>query len=437
MDVKKVLQEPEKKNGGRLVRIFMITIAVISFVGLLFFFRPSVSETEKRNLAKFPDFTWDSFLSGEYFDGISTWYADTFPGREVLIRVSQGIQNLFGIQDEIIIRNDPEPGNDDPEETQGRTQGGTFDDTTPGEKLGGVYVKGSTAYELYVENVSNSERYAGLISKAAEKLSGKATVYDLIVPLSSNVNLSSAEQKKIGNSDAQTAIDRMFSGMQNVRTIDVLDTLISHNNEYLYFRTDHHWTATGAYYAYTQFCKSAGLSAHSLDDFEKYEFGNFLGTLYNEAGSPQKLSNTPDTVVAYKPNGTNTAYITDRSGQRLKYSNGIVRTDTDTFYKAAGSKYNCFIMGDNPLTEIHNEKMTDGSSICVVKESFGNAFVPFLVDHYEYVYVIDYRYFTNTTGKTLDAFVSEKGIETVLFINNLTATSASPRLNELSVLIGE
>ena len=93
-------------------------------------------------------------------------------------------------------------------------------------------------------------------------------------------------------------------------------------------------------------------------------------------------------------------------------------------------------MGDNPLTEIHNEQKADGSSIIVVKESFGNAFVPFLVDHYEYVYVVDYRYFKSATGKTLAEFVSEKGCDTVLFINNLTATSASARISDMERLLG-
>ena len=69
----------------------------------------------------------------------------------------------------------------------------------------------------------------------------------------------------------------------------------------------------------------------------------------------------------------------------------------------------------------------------MVKESFGNAFVPFLVDSYEYVYVIDYRYFDGT----LSDFVSEKNASDVLFINNVIATSTSARLNELSELIGD
>ena len=122
--------------------------------------------------------------------------------------------------------------------------------------------------------------------------------------------------------------------------------------------------------------------------------------------------------------------------RRMYSNNGVVRTDTDAFYQAAASKYNCFLMGDSPLVEIHNERISDGSAIVLVKESFGNALAPFLVDHYEYVYVVDYRYFTGATGQTLPAFVRSVGAERVLFVNNLTATSASARLRELSRLLG-
>ena len=407
---------------------FAVTLLTVALIGLLLFLRPTVSESEKRELTKFPDLTWDALISGDYFSDITTWYADSFPGREGIIKLNQGIKALFGIRTVQIISNDKEDPND------------TFDPTAPEadipiDRLGSVYVKGNTAYELYKESPANSEEYAALITKAAEQLKGKATVYDMIIPLSSSVNLSEKELQQVGSSDAKAAIDGMFGQMSGVVPVEVYDILRQHNDEYLYFRTDHHWTALGAYYSYVKFCEAAGLTPYSLSDWQEYQFEGFLGTLYNNAGSPPQLGDTPDTVHAWVPNGTNDIYITDKTGNRLRYRGGLVRTDTDTFYANAASKYNCFIMGDHPLSEIHNEKITNGSSIVVVKESFGNSLVPFLVDHYEYVYVVDYRYFTNTTGKTLQEFVTEKNASTVLFINNLTATSTSQRLYEMKKLL--
>ena len=113
----------------------------------------------------------------------------------------------------------------------------------------------------------------------------------------------------------------------------------------------------------------------------------------------------------------------------VKYQ--VVNRQTNAWYPAAGAKYNCFIAGDNPLSEIHNPNISDGSSIVVVKESYGNAFIPFLVDSYEYVYVIDYRYWS---GDLAD-FVIDNGIDDVLFLNVVSNTSTSARLEELADII--
>ena len=431
---KQALQEkplPSLHPKWHALRIltFAATMLIVAVIGVLIFLRPTESESEKRELTRFPELTWDALISGDYFSDITTWYADSFPGREGIIKMNQGIKSLFGIRTVQIISNDKADPND------------TFDPNSPEadipiDRLGSVYVKGNTAYELYKETPENSQKYAALISKAAEQLEGKATVYDMIIPLSSSVNLSEKELKQVGSSDAEAAIDRMFGQMSDIVPVEVYDILREHNDEYLYFRTDHHWTALGAYYSYVKFCEAAGMTPYSLSYWQEYQFEGFLGTLYAEAGSPAQLGNTPDTVHAWIPNGTNKIYLIDQDGneQFYKTGGGVVRID-DKIYQAAGSQYNRFIMGDNPFSEIHNEAITNGSSIVVVKESFGNAFVPFLVDHYEYVYVVDYRYFTNTTGKSLQEFVAEKNVDTVLFVNNLTATSTTQRLYEIEKLL--
>lgn len=423
---------------GLRIYAFFGTMLLLFLVGLLLFLRPAVSESEKRELTKFPAFSWETLVLGEYFDQINTWYADTYPAREGLIGINNAIRELFGIRTVQLVQSKPDLPNDTtntPNDPQAPNGPDVPVDTTPIERLGSVYVKGNTAYEVYSENKSNSARYAELLNLAAEQLGSGVKVYDIIVPLSSSVNLSEKELKQIGASDSKAAIDAMYANMSGITTVDAYSILREHNGEYLYFRTDHHWTARGAYYAYTAYCAAAGLTPLPLSTWQKYEFEGFLGTLYSEADQPAALKSDPDTVEAWVPNGTNDLRITDKSGATLLYRGGLVRTDTDTFYANAASKYNCFIMGDNPLTEIHNTQKTDGSSIIVVKESFGNAFVPFLVDHYEYVYVVDYRYFRSATGKTLAEFVQEKGCSTVLFINNLTATSASARISDMERLL--
>ncbi|MDY4742324.1 MAG: DHHW family protein, partial [Lachnospira sp.] len=91
------------------------------------------------------------------------------------------------------------------------------------------------------------------------------------------------------------------------------------------------------------------------------------------------------------------------------------------------SKYSAFIGGDNAYTEINNPAIMDGSSVLVIKESFGNAFVPFLVENFQNVYVIDYRYYDGTVSELVDKY----NIENVVFVNNISITSTQGRVQEL------
>ena len=417
-----------------------VAVLCIGFVlGLCWFWRPAQSETEKRELTKFPSFTVDSFLSGEFTDQVSLWYADTFPGREGMIKAYHGVQSLFGIRGEQYRQGDvgdvvPEgqmpqgPVTDEPD----RPVSGGED----GEKVGGYYLSGDTAYELYAYSEKWARTYASLMNRAAEVVAGKAKVYDLIIPLHYSVALSAEVQDSMDLPDAGKVISYMYSGMNSeVTTVDAYAALMAHRSEYIYFRTDHHWTATGAYYAYEAYCSAAGIPATPLESYEKLTFGGFLGTLYSKTGQPSAMGENPDTVEAYIPKGTNDEYIFDANGgDRTRYRGGVVRRDTDTFYAAAASKYNCFLMGDHPLIEIHNENISadrKGTTVLLVKESFGNAFAPFLVDSYEHVYVVDYRYYNGT----LTELVNDKGVDDVIFLNNVVATTGGARLSEMEEFI--
>ena len=403
-------------------------VMVCGFVlGLAFFLRPEYSESEKRELTDFPTFTVSTFLSGEYTEQFSTWFADTFPFREGLISLSDTIMSLKGFATEQFQSGASNLGN---QENRG-------EEDVKVETIAGYYITGDTAYEMYYQNKANSQRYAALINAAAAKLDGKAKVYTVVVPLAYAYN--DKVLQKTDASDPKAAIDSMYGAVthQNAICVDAYGALAAHKSEYLYFRTDHHWTARGAYYAYTAYCQSAGLTAHPLDYYEKLEFGGFLGTLYSHTKAPA-LQKNPDTVEAFVPVGSNNLYVHTADGQRQKFTGGVVRKDTDKMYAAAASKYNCFLTSDNPLgtkqsyyCSIENPNVNDGSAVVLVKESFGNCFAPFLVDHYQYVYVIDYRYFDGD----LTEFVTEKGAGAVIFLNNITATSAAPRIGEMEDLV--
>ncbi len=437
-------------NARKLSVCLCALCAVVFFVwGLLFFLRPSVSETEKRELTRFPALTWSGFWSGEWTEQISLWYADTFPGRDGLTTAFHGMQGLYGIRREQFEggTGDDIPDGTMPEDFTVPDEPETDDPSahSGGETIGGFYVSGDTAYELYYFNETNSYRYAAVVKKAAAALKGQAQVYDMVVPLYYTFSLGSDVQKECGASDGKKVMEFIYSGLgDDVKTVDIYSALAAHKDEYIFFRTDHHWTATGAYWAYDAFCREAGITPTPLSSYEKLTFEGFLGTLYAKTNEPAALRNNPDKVEAYVPVGTNAMVIVNRNGQTESVY-PIVQRKTDIFYQNAASKYNCFIAGDNPLTTIHNENISasrKGTSVVLIKESFGNAFAPFLVDSFEYVYVIDYRYFAGEPDASgdlvhadLTSFVTAHNVGTVIFLNNVDATTAAPRLAELEKLV--
>lgn len=423
-------------RGAKALGIFLpaVILCVGFMIGLCWFLRPAVSETEKRELTPFPSFTLDDVQSGAFTDGVSVWYADTFPGREALIGAYQSIEACFGIRSEQIQIGGG--GDDVPTGSMGDTPTSNRPDSggEGGETVGNYYISGNTAYELYAFNDAGARRYAALLNQAAASLGDRATVYDMVIPLHYSYALGADLQDELNLPNAGEVTSYLYSGMHDaVHTVDAHSALMAHRDEYLYFRTDHHWTATGAYYAYEAFCRRAGITPTPLTSYERLAFEGFLGTLYAQAERPAALRKEPDTVYAYVPQGTNAMVTHTKSGDTVStYS--VVNRDTDTWYNAA-TKYNCFIAGDNPLIEIHNEHIASdrrGTSILLVKESFGNAFAPFLVDSYEYVYIIDYRYYDGTLAN----FVTEKDVDDVLFLNNIVATTAGVRLTEMERFVG-
>ena len=307
-----------------------------------------------------------------------------------------------------------------------RPASGTITTSEKPYQSGGVYVVGNTGYEMYNYVGSLAEKYQQIVNGVADDLSGTATVYVMAIPLSSGITLPDSLYSDIPGSDQAQAEKDILAGMgNNVKTVALHDTLMAHRNEYIYFRTDHHWTALGAYYAYAQFCAAKGITPHKLSEYEISQYPGFLGSFYNDSGKPDAMAATPDTVNAYHPLSAD-AHMEYGSGENSSLTGGKVIFDEST--AAASLKYGTFIMGDNPYTVIENPEVHNGESCIVVKESFGNALVPFLVDHYETVYVVDYRYYDGSVS----ALAKAKGVTDVLYANNLSAIRASDKVGAMN-----
>ena len=410
-----------KKYMRITVRVFTTVLLVIGFTGLLIPLRPKESQVEKRELTHFPKPTWETFTNGKFFDGISTWYADTFPFREGLTSANAKFKKLYGITTEEIhgdvVQGDEIPDPDAeitstpiPTATPTPEPDATIHDEP--EKAGTIYVVDNRGFEIYGFSRDGADGYINMINTAATQLKDVATVYDILVPTSIAVNLDEENQKKINSSSQEDTFAYVYGHLDpSIVQVPVLDILKKHNSEYLYFKTDHHWTADGAYYAYQELMNIKGVTPSPLSSYTKKEFDGFVGTFYSYSNMSDTLKNNPDTVVAYVPTCNDMTY-TDSKGVEHKWN--VVAYATDY---AEGSKYYCFIGGDQPYSKIENPNITDGSSCVVIKESYGNAFVPFLVNSYQTVHVVDYRYFTGN----LINFVKQNNVQDVIYINNANA----------------
>lgn len=456
-------EQPEKAKhtgGYRSVQIgvFFAVLLVLAVISWIIPLHPKTSEAEKRDLAQFPEFSAQALASGDYFDGINTWFADTFPFRDLYVTANGRFKALLSpagttvhgeveqgddIPDQPTVPADPsteEPSTDEPvmdpntEQTDEPDHEIEEPDMTdvPVETLGAILIAGDTAYEYYNFSQSAADTYAKAMNRAASLLEGKATVYDMIVPTSMDITLPASVRQSVNSADQRKAMDYMYSSMSDsVKKVDIYDSLRSHRDEYIYFRTDHHWTALGAYYAYQDYCKARGVTPADLEkDFTTVEYTGFLGSFYSDSRKNPALAGG-DTITAYVPNDTNNIAITQNDGSLL---NWMVVSDVSTWSSSA--KYSCFIGGDNAWSVIENPNVTDGNACIVIKESFGNAFVPFLVPDYQKVYVVDYRYISKVKSDKLSALVDATGAKDVLFINNVSATRNESLMNAVAAFVG-
>ncbi len=295
------------------------------------------------------------------------------------------------------------------------------------ETIGAIVIVDNAAYEYYNFVQSSADSFISSLNRAQEKLSGKATLYSIIAPTSIDITLDDATRASLNSSDQKKAINYLYGSLsQSIKVVNLYDTLRSHRDEYIYYRTDHHWTALGAYYGYVEFAKAAGLTPVDISKFEKVSYGDFLGSFYGDSKKSAKLEKNADELIAYKPYYGTSLKFTDKSGKTYDWP---LVNDVSNYNKSY--KYSAFTAGDNPYTIIENKDNQGGKTCVVVKESFANAMIPFIVGNYKTVHVIDYRYWN---GKLAD-FVVKNKVDDVIFMNNVSATRNSQLVSSLAEII--
>ena len=202
---------------------------------------------------------------------------------------------------------------------------------------------------------------------------------------------------------------------QNINFVDIYDVLKEKKQEYIYFKTDHHWTMRGAYYGYQALARKLGVDPHNIDDFITEIITNeFYGSFYSKANNIHIKS---DSIEIFRPKfdiSYEVSYLDeDRSTDSLYELKYLDKND----------KYSLFLDGNHALitikTNINNDK-----KIIVFKDSYAHTLMPFLSNHYEEVHVMDLRYYK------LDAYeyIEKNNIDEALFLYNVKTFSTSENI---------
>lgn len=418
-------KNPERDHEQELAGPFFAVLFLLTLVAFILPLRPETSLRERRKLREFPEFTVQSLLSGDYFDDITAWFSDTFPGRETMLEVSDRLNSVHGLnKNEVALSGGTIDDSDEldtlveeAESREGMAQGAApvqQETLTPqmtevpeqeqsaeeavnadaviedwvglnGEEemqmYGDLVVIDGVAMSKIGFDKDTSDHHVELMNRAGDTLAAKGVrFFNLPVPTSISVLLSSDMLKELGTADQGKTLRYMFAlENDNVGKVNAFNSLLAHNTEYLYFNSDHHWTALGAYYAYEELCRVAGFEAIPLSEYTEWNMGEFLGS--NAYNVTAKLK--PDEMIAYVPPGNINMEI---PGYPKETS--VIVDETDAY---PNMKYNCFIAGDNQITTITNEDLPDAPDCLVIKDSFGNPFVVYLTQHYHRVIVLDYR----------------------------------------------
>lgn len=441
------------------VGVFLVILAIMGLAAV-FLPKPTVSEYEKRELEKFPEFTLESLFSGEYTEKLDLFFADTFPAREKFVELAAAVEEIRGLRiDDVKIHESGTTTTVQPESPKEETVLETPTEITPqpeqpseeittsapeeenevqeeedppvaetdeveGEQRGSVFIYKDMALPMFGGNKYACDRYAAALAKYEEALGDSVQIYNLVIPSAIEFYLPQKYKDKGITADEKENIDYIYSQMDpGIQTVDAYSRMMEakEKGEYIYFRTDHHWTVRGAYAAYEAFCEEAGFTPVPLESMEKHVIENFVGTLYGQT-QDTVLRDNPDYVEYFVPPMETETYRYVKNQPYTPYASTIFAD----YATGGGNTYSVFLHGDLPLTHIKTQANT-GRKIVVVKESFGNAFSPFMVSHYDEVFIVDQRYFQ----LGLIDFIQQNGVTDLLFINNIFAANTDVRINEI------
>lgn len=361
---------------GKIIKFDKIYFASISliFIFILFIFETIniiagdkyFSEIENRNLQDKP-----KILSDNYVEKLNSYIADQFFSREKFISFKSTIDLLLGKN-----------------------------------KINNVYIgKDNQLFENF-KIASNDDLHnkVNTINKFKEN-NNDLNVKLMLVPTATSILKGKLPKYNTVDDEIEYIKEVENNLSSEIELIPIYKELDKHKQEYIYYKTDHHWNTDGAYIGYTTFCETAGIEPSGKEAFKEVVASNdFYGSLSSKVGL---FGLNRDELKLYIPNNSNILvnYVTEQKKETSLFNSEKLNHK---------DKYQVFLDGNHPLIEIKNNKNLD-KKILIIKDSYANNFVPFLTENYGNIYLIDLRYYTDSV---ID-FIKNNDIKEVLFLYNV------------------
>ncbi|MBQ6020746.1 MAG: hypothetical protein IJL26_11295 [Clostridia bacterium] len=364
--------------------VFALLLAGIS---VLTFALPKkeFSANENRYLAAFPKLSFAAVKNGSFMSGISKYIADHFVLRD-------GWVTLKSLTETALLKT----------ENNGVFRG------KDGYLIDSFDADAAAGFDKNLEAVRT-------FSQTVKETFG-IDVYTLIAPTAATV-LQEKLPPFAPTADG-AALLRKAESLPGF--VNVYAALSAHKEEYIYYRTDHHWTALGAYLAYREYMTAAGREPEELEAFRLEEVSaDFCGTTYSRFG--RFFGVKPDTLSAPAAE-----LFTDTA-----VTNGKGETHASVYYPElldGKDKYLYFLGGNDGVFSV-GTPTRNGRTLLLIKDSYANSFLPYLCGGFERILVLDPRYYKDSVF----SLAERENITDILILYNLKSFSEDRYLSLLNV----
>ncbi len=349
------------KNKTKSKLISAVFIVFIFAAAVLYVFMPksSFSETEKRYLAGFPEFSFESLCSGKFTSEFEEYLSDHAPFRNVLVSLNSYFELIGGNNGS----NGVYLGSD-----------------------GWLIEKPFDRENRFDTNVRRITAFAGStdIPTAIAAVPEKGFIYGEKLPKNA---LTYSDDEYFKKLSAQYG-----DSLQFINLTEALKT--QKDDRQIFYKTDHHWTCGGAYIGYTEICRALNLTAAEENSFYIQNAGDFYGTSYSTSLYTLTKPDTMKIMRSKKTDGA--AEIVIEDGKTEKSRNMFFDGNLN-----GSDKYTVFLDGNHPLVRIKTGNT--GGRLLVIKDSFAHCLVPFLAENYSEIVMIDLRYYKKPVSQLLSA----------------------------------